>query len=223
MQGQYATNTPWSQFAATALLVSVPVMLVFFAMQRYLVSGLTLGGVKGERRRAFASIARGVPWRQVQPDHAGAAVAAGGVHVQVPAVANTTQTGQATATHAELGVLRVALVAQIALGLLWGVSMLFFAQAIALGDRSGPHIEKIAMEGGAHFALVFGAVLAWRSPSEARPVVLMMIFLNALWALTDLVYIPLYALTAIDFAVKLVVNLALAIALVVGGRRARLL
>jgi len=47
MQGQYATNTPWSQFAAMSLLVSIPVCVVFFAMQRYLVSGLTLGGVKG--------------------------------------------------------------------------------------------------------------------------------------------------------------------------------
>jgi arabinogalactan oligomer/maltooligosaccharide transport system permease protein len=46
-QGQYATNTPWSQFAAMSLLVSIPVCIVFFAMQRYLVSGLTLGGVKG--------------------------------------------------------------------------------------------------------------------------------------------------------------------------------
>ena len=47
MQGQYSSNTPWSQFASMALLVSLPVTLVFFAMQRYLVSGLTLGGVKG--------------------------------------------------------------------------------------------------------------------------------------------------------------------------------
>jgi hypothetical protein len=30
--------------------------------------------------------------------------------------------------------------------------------------------------------------------------------MNALWALTDLVYIPLYRLTAIDFTVKLIVN-----------------
>ncbi len=47
MQGQYSTNTPWSQFASMSLLVSVPVTLVFFAAQRYLVAGLTLGGVKG--------------------------------------------------------------------------------------------------------------------------------------------------------------------------------
>jgi hypothetical protein len=120
-------------------------------------------------------------------------------------------------------VLRGALVLQVALGLLWGISMLFFAPAIALGDRSGPHIEKIAIEGGAHFMLVFGAILVWRSPHEGRPALLMMIFLNTLWAITDLVYIPLFALTAIDFAVKLVVNAVLAISLAVGGRLARII
>jgi len=143
--------------------------------------------------------------------------------VAVHSAPSASQAGQATAAQSDMRVLRVVLAAQIALGLLWGVSMLFFAQAIALGDRSGPHIEKIAMEGGAHFALVFGAVLAWRMPRESRPVLLMMIFLNAMWALTDLVYIPLYALTAIDFGVKLVVNLALCLGLGVGARRARLI
>jgi arabinogalactan oligomer/maltooligosaccharide transport system permease protein len=47
MQGQYAANTPWSQFAAMSIVVSIPVILVFFALQRYMVGGLTLGGVKG--------------------------------------------------------------------------------------------------------------------------------------------------------------------------------
>ncbi len=47
MQGQYATNTPWSQFAAMSILVSVPAMLVFFILQRYLVGGLLAGSVKG--------------------------------------------------------------------------------------------------------------------------------------------------------------------------------
>jgi arabinogalactan oligomer/maltooligosaccharide transport system permease protein len=47
MQGQYASNTPWSQFAAMSILVAIPVVLVFFGMQRYIVSGLTIGGVKG--------------------------------------------------------------------------------------------------------------------------------------------------------------------------------
>ena len=47
MQGQYAANTPWSQFAAMSIVVSVPVVIVFFALQKYIVGGLTLGGVKG--------------------------------------------------------------------------------------------------------------------------------------------------------------------------------
>lgn len=47
MQGQYAANTPWSQFAAMSILVSVPILVVFFALQKYIVGGLTLGGVKG--------------------------------------------------------------------------------------------------------------------------------------------------------------------------------
>jgi arabinogalactan oligomer/maltooligosaccharide transport system permease protein len=40
-------RVPWGYFAAGALMVAVPVMIVFFIMQRYLVGGLTLGGVKG--------------------------------------------------------------------------------------------------------------------------------------------------------------------------------
>lgn len=45
MQGQW--NTPWSQFAAFSLIISIPVMVVWFLLQRYIVSGLTLGAVKG--------------------------------------------------------------------------------------------------------------------------------------------------------------------------------
>lgn len=45
MQGQF--STPWSQFAAMSILMSVPIVLLFFALQRYIVSGLTVGGVKG--------------------------------------------------------------------------------------------------------------------------------------------------------------------------------
>ena len=119
--------------------------------------------------------------------------------------------------------LRVALGLQVALGLLWGVSMLFFAAQIALGDPSGPHIEKIALEGGAHFALVLGAILVWRRPRESRSLLLVMVFLNALWAITDAVYIPVFHLTAVDFTAKLIVNAALAILLAVSGYRARLL
>ncbi len=47
MQGQYSSNTPWNQFAALAILFSIPMIFLFFAMQRYIVSGLTAGGVKG--------------------------------------------------------------------------------------------------------------------------------------------------------------------------------
>jgi arabinogalactan oligomer / maltooligosaccharide transport system permease protein len=46
---QYVTkyNTDWGHFAAGAVVVSVPVMLLFFILQRHLVGGLTAGGVKG--------------------------------------------------------------------------------------------------------------------------------------------------------------------------------
>lgn len=43
--GEY--HTEWGHFAAGAIAVSLPVMLVFFALQKQLVSGLTAGGVKG--------------------------------------------------------------------------------------------------------------------------------------------------------------------------------
>src|SRR5919199_1543036 len=122
-----------------------------------------------------------------------------------------------------LRALRVVLALQVVLGLLWGISMLFFAPKIVLGDPSGAHIEKIALEGGAHFMLVLGAVLVWRAPRESSSALVLMVFLNALWAITDLIYIPLFQLTALDFSVKLVVNAALAIGLFVTGWRAGLL
>jgi len=37
----------WGRFAAGAILVSVPVMLLFYVLQRHLVEGLTAGSVKG--------------------------------------------------------------------------------------------------------------------------------------------------------------------------------
>lgn len=37
----------WSLFSAAAMLVSVPILIVFFIIQKYMVSGLTAGGVKG--------------------------------------------------------------------------------------------------------------------------------------------------------------------------------
>jgi len=45
MQGQFAT--PWSDFAAMSILMSIPIVLMFFLFQRFIVSGLTVGGVKG--------------------------------------------------------------------------------------------------------------------------------------------------------------------------------
>lgn len=43
--GEYSTE--WGHFAAGAMIVSLPVMLLFFILQRHLVGGLTSGGVKG--------------------------------------------------------------------------------------------------------------------------------------------------------------------------------
>ena len=47
MVGQYAASTPWSQFAAYAILVALPVCAVYLYLQKYIISGLTIGGVKG--------------------------------------------------------------------------------------------------------------------------------------------------------------------------------
>lgn len=47
MVGEYAAGTSWSQFSALAIVMSIPPILVFFLLQRYLVSGLAVGGVKG--------------------------------------------------------------------------------------------------------------------------------------------------------------------------------
>ena len=44
-QGQYQTQ--WGDFAAASFLISIPVLLLFTFMGRYMISGLTLGGVKG--------------------------------------------------------------------------------------------------------------------------------------------------------------------------------
>ena len=37
----------WPVFAAAAILVSLPVLVIFFFSQKYMTSGLTSGGVKG--------------------------------------------------------------------------------------------------------------------------------------------------------------------------------
>lgn len=43
--GQF--NTDWAKYAAGSVLVTVPVLLLFTWQSKYLISGLTLGGVKG--------------------------------------------------------------------------------------------------------------------------------------------------------------------------------
>lgn len=40
-------NAPWSLFAAGAVLTAVPVIVLFMFLQKYIVGGLTAGGVKG--------------------------------------------------------------------------------------------------------------------------------------------------------------------------------
>jgi arabinogalactan oligomer/maltooligosaccharide transport system permease protein len=47
MTGQYADSVPWGMFAAMSILIALPVSLVYLALQRYIVGGLTVGGVKG--------------------------------------------------------------------------------------------------------------------------------------------------------------------------------
>jgi len=43
--GQYSQN--WGPFAAGSLLASVPIIIVFMSLQRYIIGGLTAGSVKG--------------------------------------------------------------------------------------------------------------------------------------------------------------------------------
>jgi arabinogalactan oligomer/maltooligosaccharide transport system permease protein len=43
---QATLSTQWGLYASGAILVSIPAVLVFMAVSRYLVSGLTVGGVK---------------------------------------------------------------------------------------------------------------------------------------------------------------------------------
>lgn len=51
MVGMYSIannlSIPWGHFAAGAVMTMIPVILVFMYFQKYLVGGLTLGGVKG--------------------------------------------------------------------------------------------------------------------------------------------------------------------------------
>jgi maltose/maltodextrin transport system permease protein len=43
----YEQKYLWGDFAAAAVLSGLPITLVFLAAQRWIVSGLTSGGVKG--------------------------------------------------------------------------------------------------------------------------------------------------------------------------------
>lgn len=47
MVGQYANSIPWNRFAAMAIIVALPVAIVYILLQKQIVSGLTAGGVKG--------------------------------------------------------------------------------------------------------------------------------------------------------------------------------
>ncbi|HEC35527.1 MAG TPA: ABC transporter permease subunit, partial [Anaerolineae bacterium] len=38
---------PWGEFAAGSLLISIPVLILWLVLQKYLQTGLTMGGVKG--------------------------------------------------------------------------------------------------------------------------------------------------------------------------------
>ena len=40
-------NAPWSLFAAAAVVAAIPIIALFMYLQKYIVSGLTAGGVKG--------------------------------------------------------------------------------------------------------------------------------------------------------------------------------
>ena len=42
---EYTRN--WPMFSAASLLVSLPILIIFFTVQKHMVSGLTTGGVKG--------------------------------------------------------------------------------------------------------------------------------------------------------------------------------
>ncbi len=45
LQGDF--RTPWGYFAASSVIISLPLIIVFLYAQRFFQSGLTIGGVKG--------------------------------------------------------------------------------------------------------------------------------------------------------------------------------
>lgn len=46
MTGKFSGDTPWSAFAAMSIMISAPVALIYLALQKHIVSGLTIGSVK---------------------------------------------------------------------------------------------------------------------------------------------------------------------------------
>jgi arabinogalactan oligomer / maltooligosaccharide transport system permease protein len=46
MVGPFSGDTPWSKFSAMAIMVALPVALVYLLLQKYIVGGLTVGSVK---------------------------------------------------------------------------------------------------------------------------------------------------------------------------------
>jgi len=40
-------STEWGLYGASSIIVTIPVVILFLSLSRYLVSGLTLGSVKG--------------------------------------------------------------------------------------------------------------------------------------------------------------------------------
>lgn len=45
INGNYAQN--WTGFAAASIIASIPILIIFFSLQRFLVEGLTRGALKG--------------------------------------------------------------------------------------------------------------------------------------------------------------------------------
>jgi arabinogalactan oligomer/maltooligosaccharide transport system permease protein len=43
--GQFSTN--WGAFAAGSIIASIPIVVIFLSLQKYIVAGLTAGSVKG--------------------------------------------------------------------------------------------------------------------------------------------------------------------------------
>jgi arabinogalactan oligomer/maltooligosaccharide transport system permease protein len=47
MTGQYANSIPWNRFAAMAVIVALPVAVIYIALQKQIVGGMLAGSVKG--------------------------------------------------------------------------------------------------------------------------------------------------------------------------------